>query len=418
MKKISILGMGYVGFPLACAVAKNETYDVYCFDVDSSKIKAITNKESPVEDLQSKKDIKEVKLTATTDFKLLENSDIFIIAVPTPVDKTKMPDLSYVKKASQTIANYLKKDAKQLVILESTVNPGVCEEKILPILEKDGLKATIDFDLIHSPERIDPGNEKYNVYNIARNVGGTSKEGTKKAADFYRSFINANINEMSSPKAVESTKIVENTFRDINIAYVNELAKSFDKLGIDIVEVIEGASNKPFAFMAHYPSCGVGGHCIPVDPYYLIEKAKNTGFDHKLLRNARAVNSSMPQYTVEKLILKLNELKLPVKGTKIGLLGLSYKANTSDIRESPALIMKEELEKLGADLMICEPHIKGYDSLNDVIETCEAIILTANHKQFLKITDWKNVKLIVDGKNCLDKQSIENQKILYTGIGR
>ena len=416
--KVSILGMGYVGFPLACAIAKNSKYKVVGVDLSQEKIDLINQRISPVEDTQAELDIKEVTINASTNIDDIEHSDIYIIAVPTPVDSKKLPDLTPVKSATRSIVKFLKKE--DLVILESTVNPGVCDEAVLPILEESGLKGGIDFDLLHCPERINPGDEKFNVYNIARNIGGTSKEGTKKGADFYRSFLKNEITEVSNLKTAEATKIIENTFRDINIAYVNELAKSFDLMGIDIVEVINGAANKPFAFMAHYPGCGVGGHCIPVDPYYLIEKAKNVGFDHKFLRAARGVNTSMPNYTIERLSKGLNELKKPINGTKIGLLGLSYKANIGDLRESPALILQEKLTKLGAELYVCDPYLKDDNNteIDTILNECNAIVLATNHKEFLEISDWKNIKLIVDGRNCLDKEDIKSKGIRYLGIGR
>lgn len=415
IKKVSIIGMGYVGFPLACAIAKND-YDVVGIDLDESKINKIINKISPIGDKQAEEDVKKVNILASTNISSIENSDILIIAVPTPVKEDKMPDLSIVRAATKSILPFLKQG--QIIVLESTVNPGVCDEEVLPILESTGFKGGVDFDLIHCPERINPGDEKWNVYNIPRNIGGTSIEGTKRAADFYRSFINAEINEMTSLKVAEATKIIENTFRDINIAYVNELAKAFDVMGLDIVEVIESAANKPFAFMAHFPGCGVGGHCIPVDPYYLIEKSKISGFDPEFLKMARDVNNSMPKFTIDKLILGLNELGLSVKGTKIGLLGLSYKANVADLRESPALIIQKELEKLGADLMICEPYLKNSEELENILENCEALILATNHREFIEVRNWNNIKLIVDGRNCLDKEEIKSKGILYRGIGR
>lgn len=409
--KVTVMGMGYVGFPLACAIAKKTNHEVVGLDISEERINKIKSKISPVEDKQAEKDIKDINLHATTNIEDIESSDFILICVPTPVKTNKEPDLAPVKMAVESILPYVKDD--QTIILESTVNPGVCDEEIYPILKKTNK----NFHLAHCPERIDPGNEKYNVYNIPRNVGATSAKATKKVADFYREFINAEINEMSSLKAAEATKIVENTFRDINIAYVNELAKSFDVLGLDIVEVINGAKNKPFAFMAHYPGCGVGGHCIPVDPYYLIKKAKDMGFDHKFLMQAREVNNSMPNYAIKKLIWGLNQMELPIKGTRIGLLGLSYKANVGDLRESPSLKIKKELESLGAELYICDPHIKDTQSIEEVLNNCTAIILATNHNEFLKIKDWKNIKLIVDGRNCLDKDSIKKEGILYLGIG-
>lgn len=410
--KIAIMGLGYVGLPLALAISKKFN-NVVGIDLDKEKINQIQNRILPIEDKQAEEDIKTTKLKVATDISLIKDSDIILICVPTPVDEEKEPNLNPIIQVSKSIKPYLKEGV--IVILESTVNPGVCEDVILPILEEPNFKRGQNFDLSHCPERINPGDKKWNVYNIARNVGSTSKEGCKKTADFYRAFISAEIREMSCLKAAEATKIIENTFRDINLAYVNELAKSFDKMGLDILEIIEGAKNKPFAFMAHYPGCGVGGHCIPVDPYYLIKKAKSVGFDHQFLKIARKVNNSMPKYTINKLIYALNELKLPVKGTKIGLLGLAYKANVADLRESPALEIKKELLKLGADLIVYDPYIEG--NLASVLD-CDALILATNHKEFLKIKSWGNIKLIIDGRNCLNKEEILSKNIVYKGIGR
>jgi nucleotide sugar dehydrogenase len=417
-EKVAVIGMGYVGFPLACAIARNKRYEVYGIDLDISKINKIKKRISPVEDERASKDIKEVNITVTTDSSVLKSMNYIIICVPTPIDHSKNPDLTPVRKASEAIAKNLQKG--QLIILESTVNPGVCEEEILPILEENGLKGGIDFELAHCPERINPGDPNWNVYNIPRNIAAMTKEGTKRVADFYRSFIHAQVNEMSSIKAAESTKIVENTFRDINIAYVNELAKSFDKLGIDVVEVIKGASNKPFAFMPHYPGCGVGGHCIAVDPYYLIDYAARAGFDHVLLKIARHVNNSMPKYTVEKLLTKLKEQGMSIETSKIGVLGLSYKANIGDLRESPAFDIINELEKLGCKPLTFDPYSigKSNSTRSEILQKCDAVIVATGHTDFKNIKDWKNVKVIVDGRNCLDKEAIEKMGIIYTGIGR
>lgn len=416
--RVVVIGLGYVGFPLACAIARNELYEVYGYDVDSEKIDKVNRKISPVEDVQAAKDIKEVEVHATNDESVFDSASFIIICVPTPVREDKKPDLNPVMNAAELISRHLKHG--QIIVLESTVNPGVCEEVVLPILEKSGLSGGADFELVHCPERIDPGSEKWNVYNIARNIGGLTAEGTALAANFYRSFINAPINEMSSIKAAEATKIVENTFRDVNIAYVNELAQSFDQLGIDVYEVIKGASNKPFAFMAHYPGCGVGGHCIPVDPYYLIDYAEKNGFDHALLKTARTINNNMPAYTVEKLVHALNGIGRDIKGAKIGLLGLSYKANIGDMRESPALEIKKELLKRGAEVLSCDPYCNGHADaiLDDILENCIGVIVATNHKEFLNIDDWKNVEVVIDGRNCLNMSTIESSGIVYSGIGR
>lgn len=418
LPKVTVIGLGYVGFPLACAIAKSKKYEVYGLDTDSERVDKVNKRISPVEDRTAEKDIKKVRIMATTDEKVLKKSKFIIICVPTPIDENRKPDLTPVIEATNAIKRNLKRG--QIIILESTVNPGVCEDDVLPILEKSGLKAGKDFDLVHCPERIDPGNPNWNVYNINRNIGGTTKKGTHKAANFYRSFLKSEINEMSSLKVAEATKIVENVFRDVNIAYVNELAQSFDKLGIDVQEVIKGSSNKQFSFMPHYPGCGVGGHCIAVDPYYLIDYAEKNGFDHKLLKVARNINNSMPSYTVNKLVNGLRDLGIKIKGAKIGLLGLSYKANIGDMRESPALEIKKELIALGAKVYSCDPYCNGNaDSLLDeILENCSAVVLATSHKEFVEIQDWKDVKLVVDGRNCLNMINIESQGIIYKGIGR
>src|SRR3989344_1728973 len=415
---VTVIGLGYVGFPLACAIAKSKKYEVYGLDTDEKRVNKINKRISPVEDEQAEKDIQNVTIHATTEENVLRRSKFIVVCVPTPINEERKPDLTPVISAVESIAKNLQKG--HVIILESTVNPGVCEEDILPILERDGLKGGVDFELIHCPDRIDPGNPKWNVYNINRNIGGLTKNGTYEAAEFYRSFLKAEVNEVSSLKVAESTKIVENVFRDVNIAFVNELAQSFDKLGIDVHEVIKAASNKPFAFMPHYPGCGVGGHCIAVDPYYLIEYAEKNGFNHQLLKVARNVNNSMPHYTVKKLVDGLKSLVINIRGAKIGLLGLSYKANVGDMRESPALEIKKELLELGADVLCCDPYCNGHAParIKDILENCVGVILATNHRQFIDLKDWKNVKIIVDGRNCLDMSNIESQGIVYNGIGR
>ncbi len=418
LPKVTVIGLGYVGFPLACAIAKSKKYDVYGLDISQDRVDKVNQRISPVEDKRAERDIKSVKIQATTDENVLKGSKFVIICVPTPIDDGRKPDLTPVMNATKSIVKNIRKG--QIIILESTVNPGVCEENVLPILESSGLKGGVDFELVHCPERIDPGNPKWNVYNINRNIGGITRKGTHEAAEFYRSFLKSKINEMSSLKVAEATKIVENVFRDVNIAYVNELAQSFDTLGIDVYEVINGSSNKPFAFMKHSPGCGVGGHCIAVDPYYLIEYAEKNGFDHRLLKIARSVNNSMPHYTVRKLVDGLKALGIDIKGAKVGLLGLSYKANIGDMRESPALEIKKELLELGADVLCCDPYCNGHAPalISEILDNCSGVILATNHLQFINVIDWKNVKLVVDGRNCLDKSNIESQGIVYQGIGR
>jgi nucleotide sugar dehydrogenase len=422
--KISVIGLGYVGLPLACAIAKLTDNEVVGFDLNNDKVDRIISGECPIDDVQCRQDLTQVKFPVSSESSILQHSNVYIICVPTPVLDDYTPDLEPVKGAASIVAAYLKKG--EYVIIESTINPGVCDEVVIPILEeKTGMKAGVDFDVAHCPERINPGDPVWNVYNIPRNIGSTRVEATKLLADFYRSFISSEINEMPDLKTAEATKIIENTFRDINIAYVNELAKSFDVLGIDLIKVIKGASNKPFAFMPHYPSCGVGGHCIPVDPYYLIKRAQQSGFDHRFLKIARDINNSMPEYTVEQMSFALNQFEKPVKNTKIGLLGMSYKANVGDIRESPSIDIRDSLIKKGASLEIFDPYFPEYStctSLEEILEKSFAILIATDHREFKQIDSETlkkfDVKVVIDGKNCLDKEEIINAGIYYKGIGR
>jgi len=423
-KAIIVVGLGYVGLPLACLCAE-KGYKIYGLARNAKNLRMINKGVNPLKDDPSLDDTIAKKLiTASKDFSYVAKSDIIIICVPTPVDKFYNPDLTPVKSASKNIAKYLKKG--QLVIVESTINPGVCEEVVQPILENiSKLKAGKDFYLAHCPERINPGDPKWNVGNIPRVVGALSQKGLSLALKLYRSIIEANIRPMKSIKEAEAAKIVENSFRDINIAFVNELARSFDKLGIDVYDVIQGAATKPFAFLAHYPSIGVGGHCIPVDPYYLIERAKLVGFDHEFLKLAREINNRMPYYVVKALQRNLNSLKLSVKGTAIGILGLSYKANVGDIRESPSEKVIEYLKELESDVHIYDPYFPELSTEKDLdtfLKKVKAVVLATDHKEFVemdlnKLKEHK-IKIVIDGKNCLDKEKILKLGIIYKGIGR
>lgn len=419
---VCVIGLGYVGLPLALRCAERG-YEVFGLELDKSKVDKINKGKSPIEEKFIEERIKKNKITATTDEKIISKADIIIICVPTPVDHKFYPDLRPVKGASEIVAKNMKKGA--LVILESTVNPGVSEEVVWPIFKKAGFKNGTDVHIAHCPERINPGDPKWNVTNIPRVVGSMDKQGLKTAVTFYESIVDGPIRPMKSIRAAEAVKIVENSFRDINIAFVNELAKSFDNFGIDVKDVIEGASTKPFAFMPHFPACGVGGHCIPVDPYYLIERAKENGFDHKFLRTAREINNSMPIYTVELLQDALNDIKMPMKGTSVGILGIAYKANVDDVRESPAIKIIECAKNYGATVHTHDPHILSKStekSLGSILKKSQAIILVTDHNEFKAIEPetWKKagIKVIIDGKNCLDKDAIRKLGIIYKGIGR
>lgn len=419
---VCVIGLGYVGLPLAIR-AGEKGYDSYGFDLDKNKIDLINRSKSPIKEKYIEDNLPKFKPTVSTDEKIIQKADIILICVPTPVDKNYYPDLRPVIGAAELAVRNLKKGA--LVVLESTVNPGVSEEVVEPIFREAGYKVGRDYYLAHCPERINPGDPKWNVTNIPRVVGSFEKKGLRMAVKFYSSIIDAPIRPMKSIREAEAVKIMENSFRDINIAFVNELAKSFSRLDIDVKDVILGASTKPFAFMPHFPSCGVGGHCIPVDPYYLIERAKKTGFDHKFLRTAREINNSMPDYTVELLQDALNEIKLPMNGTKIGIMGVAYKANVDDIRESPSIKIIDLVKKYKAQTIIYDPYItdrSNVKSLNELLKKSQALVLVTDHNEFKnidpKIFKKSGIKVIIDGKNCLDKETIKKLGIIYRGIGR
>ena len=419
---VGVVGLGYVGLPLAVR-AKERGYNVIGFERTKEKAELINGSTTPpIKDKYLEEKMPDYPIEATTDTSRIKECDIVLICVPTPVDELYNPDIRPVESASRTISKNLKKGA--LVVLESTVNPGVSEEIIKPIFEADGHEIGKDVFIAHCPERINPGDPKWDVTNLPRVVGAFTKKGTEKAVKFYENIIDAEIKPMKSIREAEACKIVENSFRDINIAFVNELAKSFDRMGIDIKNVIDGASSK-FSFMPHYPSRGIGGHCIPVDPYYLIKRAKQAGFDHKFLRMSRDINNSMPIYTVELLQDCLNEAKLPLNGTKVGLLGVAYKPNVDDDRESPYYKIAAELRNHKADILTYDPYImkrSNVESLEKLLEKSEAIILVTNHKDF-DVIDGKmlkkyNIKVVVDGVNSMDKEDIKANGIIYKGIGR
>jgi len=421
-KTVCVIGLGYVGLPLAVRSVE-KGYKVLGLDMDRKKVEIINAGQSPIEEKFLEKNLPNYRFTASTEEKVINQADIILICVPTPVDEKFNPDLEPVIGATEMIVRNLKKGA--LVVLESTVNPGVSEEVVLPIFEKAGYKIGEDVFIAHCPERINPGDKKWNVTNIPRVIGSFDAKGLQMAKEFYASIINAPIRPMKSIREAEAVKIVENSFRDINIAFVNELARSFDKLDIDVKDVILGAATKPFAFMPHFPACGVGGHCIPVDPYYLIERAKKSGFDHKFLRLAREINNSMPEYTVELLEEALNQIGMPLKGAKIGVLGIAYKANVDDVRESPSIKIMQMLKAAETDFLSFDPHILGKStakSLKEILQHSDALILVTDHKEFVEIhpqiLQENGIKVVIDGKNCLDKDKIKDLSIIYKGIGR
>ncbi len=423
MSKICIIGLGYVGLPLALLAAK-KGHTVIGIDVNSKNIECLRQGQSDIKDDTIAKQLQTYHSSITfldSANELLNKSEFIIICVPTPVDEHHKPIMDYVINASKTVQKHLTKG--QTIILESTVFPGTMDSIVKPILEETGLQAGIDFQLSYCPERIDPGNTKWNVSNIPRVIGSYSHEGAKLSKELYASMIDAEITILKSPKEAEATKIMENTFRDVNIAFINEMAKSFDKMGVDVLEVIKGASTKPFSFMPHFPGCGVGGHCIPVDPYYLIEDAKSRGFNHKFLSLAREINEDMPNYTIELLEQEIerNAIEKPI----VGVYGVAYKKNVSDIRESPALKIISLLKKTYEYIEIYDPfhtNKNTKDSLSSFLESISILLIATDHDEITSLTadelSARDIKLIIDGRNCLDKENFISAGIAYKGIGR
>lgn len=421
-KKVAIIGLGYVGLPLAL-LAEKKGYSVIGIDKSKNKLKMLSSRVSPINDPTSSMQLQESNIEFTDDFSVLKDVSIAIICVPTPVDENKNPDLTMVKSA--VLGSVRELPHGSLLIVESTINPGVCDEVLIPIIEKEtNHKIGKTLFLAHCPERINPGDTKWHVGNINRVIGGYCETSLDKASVFYESIIEAKIKKMASLKEAEAVKIVENSFRDINIAFVNELAMSFNKLGINVKNVIDGAATKPFAFMAHYPGIGVGGHCIPVDPYYLIEYARGNGFEHLFLSLARSINENMPLYCVDRVEEALIEHgDGGLKDKEVGVLGLSYKANVGDDRESPSKVLVDELLRRGARVHTYDPYFlekSTAKSVNELIENKQVVFLATAHNEFKKIKPefMATDSIFFDGRNLfIDKTHIfiDNQ-VRYISI--
>ena len=425
-KTVAVIGLGYVGLPLAL-LADKKGYDVIGIDLDKEKVRLINEKKAPIIETFITENIKNSKVKAQTlpnEPNQLSDADIILICVPTPVIG-RTPNLKPLKGAAESIAPHLKKGA--LVVVESTINPGVCDDVVIPILEAaSGGRDGTDFYVAHCPERVSPGDSEWTVANINRVVGSNSKKGLDLALELYNHIIDADIKPMATIKEAEAVKVVENSFRDVNIAFVNELAMSFHRMGINVENVIDGAATKPFAFMPHRPGVGVGGHCIPVDPYYLIEYARGYGFDHDFLSLARRINSHMPEFTTEILQTALNEAGLPMNGTKVAVLGLAYKPNVDDDRESPAYELIEHIDSHKADVTTFDPYVPQNSrakSLDEALKDAKAVVIATAHKEFvsLKPADFKKrgVKVVVDGRNAFrgQREAFEKAGIVYQGIG-
>jgi UDP-N-acetyl-D-glucosamine dehydrogenase len=406
--RVGIVGLGYVGLPLAVEFAK-AGFQVTGIDVNSGKTDRVNAGDSYVGDISSSVLgglVKEGKIRATTDFAAVRDLDTVNICVPTPLRKTKDPDMSFIVASCQEIQNNLHEG--MLIILESTTYPGTTDEVLLPMFEKSGLQVGQDFFLCFSPERVDPGNPNYQTANIPKVVGGTTAACTEMGRLFYAQAL-ASVVPVSSTQVAEMVKLLENTFRMINIGLVNEMALMCDRMGINVWEVIDAAATKPFGFMPFYPGPGLGGHCIPIDPFYLSWKTKQAGIEARFIELAGYINGQMPHFVVDKVQTALNDAGKPVKGSHIHILGVAYKKDIEDLRESPALDVMMLLQRRGARLTYSDPHVPELQ-LGDAVlraqpETlageADCAVVITNHSAFDYPRIAASARLIVDTRNAL-----------------
>ena len=415
--RIAIIGMGYVGLPLV-KLFLSKGFEVLGFDIDEKKVKMLNQGKSYIKHVTTeelKGFIKDKMFQATADFQSLSGADVVIICVPTPLDPHKNPDLSFVLNTTETISQYLKEG--QLIILESTTYPGTTEEKVLPIVEAGGLKTGQDFFLAYSPERENPGDKVFTTDKIPKIVGGVTPRCKRLAKALYDQVVKNTV-PVSSPRVAEATKILENVFRSVNIAMVNEMKMIFDRMGINIWEVIQAASTKPFGYMPFYPGPGLGGHCIPVDPFYLAWKAKEVDYPTKFIELAGEINTFMPYYVVSRTIEALNKNGKSVKGAKILVLGLAYKENVDDQRESPSLKIISLFKEYGARVSYNDPYVPSASGYRDYpglalksteltarrLKENDAVVIVTAHSAY--DFDWitKNAALVIDTRNAVKKK--------------
>jgi len=409
---LGVVGLGYVGLPLAVEKAK-AGFKVIGFDVQSQKVDMVNaghNYIGDVVDSDLEKIVKEGFLRATTDFASVASCDCVCIAVPTPLDAHQQPDISYVRSSAESIMPHMHKD--MLIVLESTTYPGTTEELLRPILEKSGLKCGEDFYLAFSPERVDPGNLIYKTKNTPKVVGGVTEECTDIAATLYEAVLEAPVHRVSCPAVAEMEKILENTYRNVNIGLVNELAILCNRMGIDIWEVIDAAKSKPYGFQAFYPGPGLGGHCIPLDPYYLSWKAREYGFHTSMIESSMMVNDRMPEYCCDRAMEALNENRKAMNGANILVLGVAYKQDIDDYRESPAIRVIEALKKRGAVVTYYDPFVpeyrengvveKGIPELTaEVLKAADLVMVTTAHTTVDYDFVAEHAGLIFDTKNAM-----------------
>jgi UDP-N-acetyl-D-glucosamine dehydrogenase len=414
--EIAIVGAGYVGVPLAQVFA-DAGRSVVLVDVQADRIAQLNRGESYIEDVPSedlKRHVDEGRLTATTDYEILREVDAILIALPTPLSEQREPDLSIVLSATAEIARRLRKG--QLVVLESTTYPGTTRERVRPLLEESGLVAGQDFHLAFSPERVDPGREDWTTQNTPKVVGGLTNECTKRALELYGSAVETVVS-VSSPEAAELTKLLENIFRSVNIALVNELAQLCDRMGLDVWEIVDAASTKPFGFMRFEPGPGLGGHCLPVDPFYLSWKARQYDFYTEFIELAGKVNANMPYFCRSLISQALNHgAQRSLSGSKVLVLGVSYKADTSDSRESPALKLIELLRNAGSDVAYHDPHVPELPSrglfsqpLEPGAYDCVAIVTAHSSIDYEKLVE--EAQIVIDFRNATGRNGRANEKV-------
>ena len=418
---LAVVGLGYVGLPLGLTFA-DAGYRVHGIDVDAAKVKRLREGRSHVTDVADRELAEHVesgRLHPTTDWGILDRADVVTICVPTPLRKTKDPDLTFVVSAAERVAEHL--HPGQLVILESTTYPGTTEEVVLPLLAESGLRVGRDFALAFSPERVDPGNETYRTRNIPKVVGGVTETCTRLAAAFYGECVDE-VFPVTSTRVAEMVKLLENTFRSVNIALVNEMALMCAHMGIDVWEVIAGAATKPFGFMPFYPGPGLGGHCIPIDPLYLQWKARLDGFEPQFIQLAQKVNGDMPRFVVRRAMELLNEVRKPLNGSRVHLLGVTYKRGVNDVRESPALEILGQLSSQGARISYSDPHVPELriadrrlshrEPDREFLESRDLVVVVTDHEEFDYPFLIDHAPLILDTRNATAGLAAENVRKL------
>ena len=406
--KVGIVGLGYAGLPLAMAFAE-AGFDVTGIDVNEDRVRAIRERRSYLVDVPAERlAALDGQLNATSDFAAVSDLDALTICVPTPLSKTRTPDLSYIVSAAESIAANLR--AGQLVVLQSTTYPVTTEEIVLPLLEAANGKVGVEFFLGYAPERVDPGNKQFTIKNTPKLVAGVTSECLRRAELVYRQIVDT-IVPCSSPMVAETAKLHENTFRAVNIALANELALMCDRLGISAWEVIDAASTKPFGFLPHYPGPGLGGDCIPVVPHFLAWRLREYGYSAQLIDAAHEVNAHMPMYVVQKISDALNDAGRPIKGSKLLLLGMAYKADVHDTRESPSFEVVRQLRARGGEVTYCDPWVPEFE-LDGVLHSsiewspervrdADCVVMLTQHRQFLDEPLWEHARLIVDTRNVV-----------------